>query len=133
MALFAVGSSMEAIVIVVAALSISGVCLGACSPSYMSAVTSAAEPHELGLATGMLSTAAALGTVVGIQTAVLALGDGEPHGASDFRLPYLIGALAAALMVVASSVLRPVPREVPIAAVAPAPGPSGAPLLAPEP
>jgi MFS family permease len=124
MALFAVGSSLEAIGLVVVALSISGVCLGACSPSYMSAVTSAAEPHELGLATGMLSTAAALGTVVGIQTAVLALGDGEPHGASDFRLPYLIGAVAAALMVVASSVLRPVPREVVL--VAPAPPASGA-------
>jgi hypothetical protein len=60
----------------------------------------------------MLSTAAALGTVVGIQTAVLALGDNEPHGASDFRLPYLIGAVAAGLMVIASSVLRPVAREV---------------------
>jgi MFS family permease len=110
MGLFALGSTLETIALVIAALSISGISLGACSPSYMSAVTSAAEPHELGLSTGMLSTAAALGTVVGIQTAVLALGDNEPHRASDFRLPYLIGALAAGMMVVASSVLRPVPR-----------------------
>jgi MFS family permease len=129
MALFATGSSLESIVLVVVALSVSGMCLGACSPSYMSAVTSAAEPHELGLATGMLSTAAALGTVVGIQTAVLALGDGEPHGASDFRLPYLIGAVAAGLMVLASWVLRPVPRDV--TPTAPAPG--GATLLPAEP
>jgi MFS family permease len=111
MGMFALGSSLEWIVLVVAALSISGVCLGACSPSYMSAVTDAAEPNELGLATGMLSTAAALGTVVGIQTAVLALGDGDPHTAADFRLPYLIGALAGGVMVIASSVMRPVARE----------------------
>jgi MFS family permease len=111
MGLFALGSSLEVIVLVIAALSISGICLGACSPSYMSAVTDAAEPHELGLATGMLSTAAALGTVVGIQTAVLALGDGDPHEAADFRLPYLIGAVAGLLMVAASSVLRPVARS----------------------
>jgi MFS family permease len=112
MAVFALGASTETILLVVAALSISGICLGAVSPSYMSAVTDAAEPHELGLATGMLSTAAALGTVVGIQTAVLALGDGEPHRASDFRLPYLVAAVSGALMVLASSALRPVARAV---------------------
>jgi MFS family permease len=110
MGLFALGSSLELIALVLAALAISGICLGTCSPSYMSAVTDAAEPHELGLATGMLSTAAALGTVVGIQTAVLALGDGDPHRAADFRLPYLIGALAGGLMVIASAALRPVAR-----------------------
>jgi MFS family permease len=119
MVLFAVGSSTEAIVLVVGALSISGICLGTVSPSYMSAVTDAAEPHELGLATGMLSTAAALGTVVGIQTAVLALGDGEPHQAADFRLPYLIAAAAGGLMVVASSVLRPVGRATSTLPIAP--------------
>ena len=117
MGLFALGSSLELIALVIAALAISGVSLGACSPSFMSAVTDAAEPHELGLATGMLSTAAALGTVVGIQTAVLALGDGDPHRAADFRLPYLIGALAGGLMLVAAAVLHPVRRDA-IAAVA---------------
>jgi len=110
MGLFALGASVESIVLVIGALSLSGVCLGLCSPAYMSALTDAAEPEELGLATGMLATAANLGTVIGIQIGVLALGDSEPHGATDFALPYLIGAVAAVLMTLASSRLQPVDR-----------------------
>jgi MFS family permease len=113
MVAFAVGAAIESIPLVILALSVSGICLGLCSPSYMSAVTDAAEPHELGLATGMLSTAASLGTVVGIQTAVLALGDGDPHAGGDFLLPYVIAALAVTIMVAASSALRPVARAQP--------------------
>lgn len=111
MLLFTVGATAELIPVVIAGLSLSGVCLGLCSPAYMSAATDAAEPTELGLATGMISTAASLGTVVGIQVAVLALGDGDPHAAGDFTLPYLIGAAAAALMLLASSVMRRVSRQ----------------------
>lgn len=110
MALFATGASIESIVLVVGALSLSGVCLGLCSPAYMAALTDAAEPEELGMATGMLATAANLGTVVGIQMGVLALGSSEPHGSGDFVLPYLIGAGAAALMALASAQLRSIPR-----------------------
>jgi MFS family permease len=110
MGLFALGASIEAVVLVVAALSLSGVCLGLCSPAYMSALTDAAEPGQLGLATGMLTTAANLGTVVGIQTGVLALGSGDPHAATDFAVPYLLGAIAAGLMTWASTRLRPVAR-----------------------
>jgi MFS family permease len=111
MIVFTVGASVESVPLVVVALCASGVCLGVCSPPYATALTTAADPRDLGLATGMLQTAASLGTVVGIQTAVLALGAAEPHTASDFTLPYLLGVVAATLMVGVSAVLRPAPAS----------------------
>lgn len=111
MLLFTVGATAESVPAVILGLSLSGVCLGLCSPAYVAAATDAADPTDLGLATGMIATAASLGTVVGIQLAVLVLGDADPHPAGDFVLPYLIGAAAAVVMLAASTVMRRVSRQ----------------------
>jgi hypothetical protein len=58
----------------------------------------------------MLQMSASLGTVVGIQLAVMLLGDAKPHDPSDFLTPYAVGAGAAVLMLLLSTVLRRAPR-----------------------
>lgn len=90
----------------VAGLVLSGIGLGVVTPPYVSALTSSVRRDELGLASGMLQMSASLGTVIGIQLAVMLLGDAKPHSSGDFVLPYAVGAGAACVMALLSTVLR---------------------------
>jgi hypothetical protein len=75
----------------------------------------------LSLSTGMLQTAASLGTVTGVQSLVLLLGDSDPHTGHEFLTPYLVAVAVAVVMVVASSTMRryaeePFAHELPLGA-----------------
>ncbi len=110
---FAAGASTQQIALVVVGLVLSGVALGAVTPPYMTALTGSVRETELGLASGLLQMSASLGTVVGIQLAMLLLGETKPHPTDDFLLPFLVGAGAAAVMLVLSTRLRhrPLPAD----------------------
>jgi multidrug resistance protein len=103
---FAAGAHTGTVAVIVIGLVLSGVGLGIVTPPYMSAITNSVRSSELGLASGMLQMSASLGTVVGIQLAVMLLGDAKPHTTDDFLTPYSVGIGAAVVMLVLSSTLR---------------------------
>jgi MFS family permease len=113
---FVIGAHGASIAVIVFGLVLSGIGLGIVTPPYMSSLTSAVRTSELGLASGMLQMSASLGTVVGIQLAVMLLGDAKPHGNGDFLTPYAVGIGAAVVMLAFSSVVRRRART-PVAAV----------------
>jgi MFS family permease len=103
---FAGGALTGSIVPIVVGLVLSGVGLGLVTPPYMSGLTGSVRAGELGLASGLLQMSASLGTVVGIQLAMLLLGDAKPHADGDFVLPYLVGAATALVMLGLSTAMR---------------------------
>ena len=104
---FVIGAHLAEVPVVVLGLILSGIGLGIVTPPYMSSLTSSVRASELGLASGMLQMSASLGTVVGIQLAVMLLGDAKPHTTDDFLVPYAVGVGAAIVMLGFSSLLRP--------------------------
>lgn len=125
---FAAGASTGQIALVIVGLVLSGVALGSVTPPYMTSLTNAVRPTELGLASGLLQMSASLGTVVGIQLAMLLLGDAKPHPTDDFLAPFVVGAVAAAVMFVLSLRMR---RGHSSATVSFAPAPHDEPVAAP--
>ena len=113
---FIAAAHFRSVAFLIAGLVLSGIGLGIVTPPYMSALTSSVREGELGLASGMLQMSASLGTVVGIQLAVMLLGDAKPHDPSDFLTPYTVGAGAAVMMLLLSTVLRRRPRPTEVAA-----------------
>ncbi len=120
---FVVGALTGSIVPIIGGLVLSGVGLGLVTPPYMAGVTGSVRAGELGLASGLLQMSASLGTVVGIQLAMLLLGDAKPHAGGDFVVPYTVGAVTALVMLVTSTAMRPRPALVTHTAPAPVPGP----------
>jgi MFS family permease len=110
--LFAGGALSGSIVPILCGLVLSGIGLGLVTPPYMSGLTGSVRAGELGLASGLLQMSASLGTVVGIQLAMLLLGDAKPHAGSDFVLPYLVGGACAAVMLGLSAAMRARPAPV---------------------
>lgn len=102
---FVIGASTSSIAFVVAGLMFSGIGLGVVTPPYVSSLTGAVRESELGLASGMLQMSASLGTVVGIQLALVVLGNAKPHATSDFLAPYVVGVGAAVVMLGFSTLL----------------------------
>jgi MFS family permease len=106
MALFAIGATTVRLDLVVVGLLTSGVAFGVVSPPFSVSIANAVDRGDLGVANGMLQTSASLGTVTGIQIALLALGDADRHVGDDFVVPFLIGGIGAAVMLVVVLSLR---------------------------
>ena len=97
---FAGGSSGSALWLVIVALILSGVSAGIASPAQQTMVANAVDQADLGLANGMSQTITWIGTITGLQTMLVILGDTPTTG--RFALTYLIGGAVATLGVVAA-------------------------------
>jgi MFS family permease len=74
MVLFAVGSAQEAILVIVAGLTLSGLGLGVATPGLTVAAANASDPQDFGVSTGMRTTITQVGVTAGIQSMTIALG-----------------------------------------------------------
>jgi predicted MFS family arabinose efflux permease len=116
MSLISVGGGLG---FLVAGIVVSGFGLGCASVASTTAGTSAAGHHDQGLVSGLLNTAAQLGTAIGIallvtvataRTAALSGGGGEPTPASlvgGYDMAFHVAAALAAIGAVAAILLVP--------------------------
>jgi MFS family permease len=105
MMLFVLTTTSESVPLLIVALAMSGLSFGLVTAPFAASVANSVEASDLGVAQGVFNTAISLGTVTGIQVALLALGDATVHSNHDFLAPYVIGAVGAAAMLAASFLL----------------------------
>jgi MFS family permease len=125
---FLLGARLEAIALVVVALALSGATFGISAPAASTAVSNSVPQDSLGVATGILHTAGAVGTGAGIQVAFALLGDSDPHVPADFTAPLVVLIAASAAGAAAMSVVRPTVGRHAVRA-APVPSTEGDPAL----
>jgi EmrB/QacA subfamily drug resistance transporter len=108
MVVFAIGASSGTVALIAVALVLSGLGLGASSPSLVSSVASAVDERDLGVANAAQAMVAQIGTVAGIQ--VLATVHESIGGADGFAAAYVVGALVATLGVAGAACVRSTSR-----------------------
>jgi MFS family permease len=104
MGLFALAVVSNLVWLVFAGLVLSGLGLGASSPSLVTVVANAVEERDLGVANAAQQMVAQIGTVAGIQ--VLSTVQGSSSAKAPFTAAYLIGGAVAVLGVIAATFLR---------------------------
>jgi MFS family permease len=104
MVVFAFGASTEAVALIVVGLALSGLGLGASSPSLVSSVANAVDERDLGVANAAQSMVTQIGTVAGIQ--VLAAVHDAIDGRDGFTAAYALGAVVAAVGVAGAWCVR---------------------------
>ena len=104
MLVFAVAALHEVLWLVVIGLVLSGLASGAASPSYATAVAESVDSADLGVANGMSSTLMNIGTLSGIQTMFVVLGDSRSD--SMFSRVFVVGAMAAAVSLAGPLMMR---------------------------
>lgn len=104
MGVFATAALAGTVSLVFVALVLSGLGLGAASPSLVTVVANAVDEHDLGVANAAQQMVAQIGTVAGIQ--VLSTIQGGSGAALPFAAAYLVGGGVAALGVVAAGFVR---------------------------
>ncbi len=107
MVAFLLAAHLESVVLVVAALALSGATFGIAAPAASTAVSNSVPAGSLGVATGILHTAGAVGTGAGIQVAFALIGDHDPHLPGDFTAPIAVFIGAALVGAATMSVVRP--------------------------
>lgn len=109
MLVFAVGATTEAVGLVIAALVLSGLGLGASSPSLVSSVANAVDERDLGIANAAQSMVTQIGVVVGIQVmSTIAAGSSD---SAPYVRAYLVGAVLAAVGVAGATFVRSAARR----------------------
>jgi len=108
MVVFAIGASSGAVGLIALALVLSGLGLGASSPSLVSSVAGAVEERDLGVANAAQAMVAQIGTVAGIQ--VLAAVHESIGGRDGFATAYVVGAVVAAIGVAGAACVRSASR-----------------------
>lgn len=107
MGLFAVASPDRSDLVIVAALVLSGVGLGASSPAMAASVANAVDERDLGIAGAAQQMVAQVGVVAGIQIMFTVQQAREAAGElASYHAAYLVGALAAGFAVVTSVFVR---------------------------
>jgi EmrB/QacA subfamily drug resistance transporter len=104
MVLFAVAASGGIVWLVFVALVLSGLALGACSPSLMTIVANTVGSEDLGVANAAQSMVAQIGNVGGIQ--VLAILQAGIAGAAGFTTAYVVGAGVAFASILCAAMVR---------------------------
>ena len=104
MACFAFAASRGSVGLIALALVLSGLGLGAASPSLISSAANAVEPEHLGIANAAQQMTTLIGAVAGMQV-LATIQDG-----GAFSTAYLVGLAVAAPSVVAASFVRSTPR-----------------------
>ena len=110
MGCFAYAATTENIALVIAALVLSGLGLGASSPSLISSAANAVEPQHLGVANGAQQMMTLIGAVAGMSVLATIAG-GEGAGGSPFVAAYLVGLVVAVPGVLAALLVRSADRE----------------------
>jgi EmrB/QacA subfamily drug resistance transporter len=108
MVMFAFVSPSSSDLVVVAALALSGVALGASSPAMAASVANAVDERDLGIAGAAQQMVAQVGVVSGIQI-MLTVQEAREVGAgalASYHTAYLVGAAAAACAVLTSLFVR---------------------------
>jgi EmrB/QacA subfamily drug resistance transporter len=104
MACFAVAASQGWVVLIAIALVLSGLGLGAASPSLISSAANSVEPEHLGIANAAQQMVTLIGAVAGMQV----LATVQDGGA--FSTAYIVGLAVAAPAVIAAAFVRSAPR-----------------------
>jgi EmrB/QacA subfamily drug resistance transporter len=104
MASFALGSASGGLAFVFAALLLSGIGLGAASPSLITVVANTVRPDDLGVANAAQQMVAQIGVVAGIQ--VLSTIQGGSEASAPFVVAYLAGATLAVVGVLGAAAVR---------------------------
>lgn len=101
--------------VIVAALALSGVGMGAAAPAMAASVANAVENRDLGVATAAQQMIAQVGVVAGIQILQTVQQAREPldGAAASYHSAYLVGAVAGLLGVAAAAFVRSTPERVP--------------------
>ncbi|MEM7340718.1 MAG: MFS transporter [Actinomycetota bacterium] len=106
---FAAGlTGIGGLILIVVALVLSGVSAGISQPAVSTMVVGAVDPEDMGIANGMSQQLMFIGVVTGIQTMNVFLGDDA--GTSRFAITFGIGAVVAAVGLLAAVALSERPR-----------------------
>jgi len=108
MALFAAAAWGDALALVFVGLVLSGLALGASSPSLVTVVANAVDERDLGVANAAQQMVAQIGVVAGIQ--VLSTIQGGSSTAGSFTAAYVVGAIFAVGAVAGALFVRSSPR-----------------------
>lgn len=108
LACFAFGAAQESILLVMVALLLSGLGLGASSPSLITSAANAVEPEHLGVANAAQAMVTLIGAVAGMQILGTVVGDGGSTG--NFVLAYVIGFAVAVPGALAATFVRSADR-----------------------
>ena len=114
MGVFAAGAQAESVALIVVGLVLSGLGLGASSPSLVSSVANAVDEQDLGVANAAQSMVSQIGVVAGIQ--VMSTIAGGADETAPYAAAYLVGAAIAFLGVAGSAFVRSAARR-PVAVV----------------
>jgi len=109
MGCFAIAAAQESLAFVFVALVLSGLGLGASSPSLISSVANAVDARSLGVANGAQQMVTQIGVVAGIQ--VLSTIQSGSHTAGPYVLAYVIGGLVAVVGIVGAASVRSADRR----------------------
>jgi EmrB/QacA subfamily drug resistance transporter len=112
LAVFAFAAATETLALVFAALVLSGLGLGASSPSLISSAANAVETETLGVANAAQVMVTQIGAVAGIQV-LSTIQDGATT-TGPFTVAYLAGGIVAALGVISAAFVRSADRPVPL-------------------
>jgi EmrB/QacA subfamily drug resistance transporter len=108
MGVFAFAATAHSVALVIAGLVLSGLGLGASSPSLVSSVANAVDERDLGVANAAQSMMTQIGVVVGIQTMSTVAGGAADAG--PYVLAYLVGGGAALGGLAAATFVRSAAR-----------------------
>lgn len=100
--LFLAGSQLQWVVLVVGGLMAAGCAFGFVSPSMNTALADALPESDMGVASGVMSTAGMLGAAIGLQLFVSLLGSGAERASDDFLVPFVV-AIALGLLALAAA------------------------------
>jgi len=104
MGIFAAAAATGSVPLVVAGLVLSGLGLGASSPSLVSSVANAVDERDLGVANAAQSMVTQIGVVAGIQ--IMSTIAGGHDDAGPYSAAYLAGGVLAAVGVVGATLVR---------------------------
>jgi len=94
--------------VIIAALALSGLGMGASSPAMAASVANSVREKDLAVAGATQQMVTMVGTVIGIQTlqAVSVAQEGASGGVGAFHSAYLVGAVAAGIGILCASFVR---------------------------
>ena len=101
---FSIAASTHTLGFAVLGLLLSGAAIGLAVPGYSTAIATAVEPQDLGIANGMSSLLMNLGTLTGIQTMFVILG--ERRSSSAFTEVWIAGAVVAGVGIIGSLIMH---------------------------
>jgi len=116
MAFFVAAAAEKSVPLVLVALTLSGLGLGASSPSLITSAANAVEPEHLGVANAAQQMVTLIGAVAGMQVLATVVGSGGADG--RFGPAYAIGLAVAVPGVLAATFVRSTERRAQLRAAA---------------